>query len=156
MGSNVAAEAAADEVHALQGQGIEEALKGAAEGVKRVKGGGLRRNDVISFGAQRTQLPEEVGAGAACRPDEHNGILRSWAAAVVPPFLQRTLQQTMTHGSPFCTRCSGGSGSPWYLLAVVHRHITRRRRVRCLEVLEHLTCRQRAFLAREAEGGADA
>jgi len=92
MGSYVAAEAAADEVHALQGQGIEEALKGAAEGVKRVKGGGLRRNDVVSFGAQRTQLPEEVGAGAAGGAQEHDRHPAFGAAAVIPPLLQHVVQ----------------------------------------------------------------
>ena len=40
MGSDVAAEAAADEVHALQGDGVEEALEGAAQGIHGVEGGG--------------------------------------------------------------------------------------------------------------------
>jgi hypothetical protein len=58
VSGDVAAEAAADEVDAGQRLRVEKALEGAAERVQVVERGGLAGDNVVSFGAQRTQLPE--------------------------------------------------------------------------------------------------
>ena len=60
MSGNVAAEAAADNVDAGQRLCVEKALKRAAERVQVVKRGGLAGDNVVSFRAQRTQLPEDA------------------------------------------------------------------------------------------------
>ncbi len=58
MSGNVAAEAAADHVDAGQRLCVEKALKRAAESIQVVKRGGLAGDNVVSFRAQRTELPE--------------------------------------------------------------------------------------------------
>jgi hypothetical protein len=56
----VAAEAAADEMHAGQRLRVEKALKRAAEGVQVVERRRLTSDNVVSFGTKRTQLPERA------------------------------------------------------------------------------------------------
>ena len=129
MSCDVAAEAATNKVDFCQRLRVEEALEGATERIDVVKRRRLAANDVVSFGAQRAQLPksavlaadwqtsraaslapEEVRARATRRPQEHNSILSPGTAAVIPPFLQHAAHYTLP--PPISLACAPARSRP--------------------------------------------